>query len=125
MFFDKQKAAYYMRISDWSSDVCSSDLADPAAMMERHPGRAARGVQQRVAERPVADRVAAVLHSSDGHSDGKECISPCSYHCSPLHYTKPLIDLSRQTSITPHINSSRLRLHYYHTSTLQRVSWRH
>src|SRR3546814_5413804 len=26
-FFVKQKTAYEMRISDWSSDVCSSDLA--------------------------------------------------------------------------------------------------
>src|SRR3546814_5401707 len=26
MFFFKQKTAYDMRISDWSSDVCSSDL---------------------------------------------------------------------------------------------------
>src|SRR3546814_20107101 len=30
-FFVKQKTAYEMRISDWSSDVCSSDL-------HRHPG---------------------------------------------------------------------------------------
>src|SRR3546814_1670206 len=28
IFFFKQKTAYEMRISDWSSDVCSSDLAD-------------------------------------------------------------------------------------------------
>src|SRR3546814_9384433 len=28
MFFFKQKAAYELRISDWSSDVCSSDLCD-------------------------------------------------------------------------------------------------
>src|SRR3546814_5794918 len=28
-FFFKQKTAYEMRISDWSSDVCSSDLVDP------------------------------------------------------------------------------------------------
>src|SRR3546814_6687657 len=27
-FFFKQKTAYEMRISDWSSDVCSSDLAE-------------------------------------------------------------------------------------------------
>src|SRR3546814_963144 len=27
-FFFKQKTAYEMRISDWSSDVCSSDLPD-------------------------------------------------------------------------------------------------
>src|SRR3546814_6812552 len=30
-FFFKQKTAYEMRISDWSSDVCSSDLADAGA----------------------------------------------------------------------------------------------
>src|SRR3546814_9895121 len=29
-FFFKQKTAYEMRISDWSSDVCSSDLVDDA-----------------------------------------------------------------------------------------------
>src|SRR3546814_10879375 len=28
IFFFKQKTAYEMRISDWSSDVCSSDLAE-------------------------------------------------------------------------------------------------
>src|SRR3546814_4272028 len=31
-FFFKQKTAYEMRISDWSSDVCSSDLS---ALLER------------------------------------------------------------------------------------------
>src|SRR3546814_6735893 len=30
-FFFKQKTAYEMRISDWSSDVCSSDLPQVAA----------------------------------------------------------------------------------------------
>src|SRR3546814_14289234 len=32
VFFFKQKTAYEMRISDWSSDVCSSDLAFVAAL---------------------------------------------------------------------------------------------
>src|SRR3546814_1195396 len=31
VFFFKQKTAYEMRISDWSSDVCSSDLLEAAA----------------------------------------------------------------------------------------------
>src|SRR3546814_19664240 len=31
VFFFKQKTAYEMRISDWSSDVCSSDLAGTLA----------------------------------------------------------------------------------------------
>src|SRR3546814_23722 len=34
VFFFKQKTAYEMRISDWSSDVCSSDLAH---RHRRHP----------------------------------------------------------------------------------------
>src|SRR3546814_5676366 len=32
-FFFKQKTAYEMRISDWSSDVCSSDLASLKATL--------------------------------------------------------------------------------------------
>src|SRR3546814_9152672 len=33
-FFFKQKTAYEMRISDWSSDVCSSDLIDTGSRMD-------------------------------------------------------------------------------------------
>src|SRR3546814_6177080 len=33
-FFVKQKTAYEMRISDWSSDVCSSDLRPEASELE-------------------------------------------------------------------------------------------
>src|SRR3546814_10155657 len=54
VFFFKQKTAYEMRISDWSSDVCSSDLVEhrPGAVRSvgsahmhlvaahRHAGRA-------------------------------------------------------------------------------------
>src|SRR3546814_18823913 len=32
VFFFKQKTAYEMRISDWSSDVCSSDLVERLAI---------------------------------------------------------------------------------------------
>src|SRR3546814_9399720 len=39
LFFFKQKTAYEMRISDWSSDVCSSDL------------RADRGIARRILAR--------------------------------------------------------------------------
>src|SRR3546814_3077000 len=59
-FFFKQKTAYEMRISDWSSDVCSSDLARP-----RHadvifdivvPGR-----EVVVADRPVDPDILALV----------------------------------------------------------------
>src|SRR3546814_4240793 len=33
-FFFKQKTAYEMRISDWSSDVCSSDLDPPLLLLD-------------------------------------------------------------------------------------------
>src|SRR3546814_9202648 len=35
-FLFKQKTAYEMRISDWSSDVCSSDLVRRNAFQPRH-----------------------------------------------------------------------------------------
>src|SRR3546814_17813123 len=37
--FVKQKTAYEMRISDWSSDVCSSDLPTIAWQLVDHPAR--------------------------------------------------------------------------------------
>src|SRR3546814_7305692 len=39
VFFFKQKTAYEMRISDWSSDVCSSDLFMEFAMNRVVPGK--------------------------------------------------------------------------------------
>src|SRR3546814_13536085 len=37
-FFFKQKTAYEMRISDWSSDVCSSDLDDEVEAVDAGDG---------------------------------------------------------------------------------------
>src|SRR3546814_8666920 len=37
IFFFKQKTAYEMRISDWSSDVCASDL-----LVKKYAGRYAK-----------------------------------------------------------------------------------
>src|SRR3546814_16801140 len=47
-FFFKQKTAYEMRISDWSSDVCSSDLQGhpPVQRGVRAGGRAHPGVHE-------------------------------------------------------------------------------
>src|SRR3546814_4715477 len=50
-FFFKQKPAYELRISDWSSDVCSSDLVsllvDEAALQAMMERARARGVECR------------------------------------------------------------------------------
>src|SRR3546814_15742709 len=43
-FFFKQKTAYEMRISDWSSDVCSSDLSPLAARIAEAKGIDLEGI---------------------------------------------------------------------------------
>src|SRR3546814_19864208 len=44
VFFFKQKTAYEMRICDWSSDVCSSDLlAHALALVAGEPARKSKG----------------------------------------------------------------------------------
>src|SRR3546814_5119865 len=45
-FFFKQKTAYEMRISDWSSDVCSSDLQTARVDRSDVPGPARRTVRR-------------------------------------------------------------------------------
>src|SRR3546814_3318778 len=58
VFFFKQKTAYEMRISDWSSDVCSSDLPQPGQrvielaveIVRRRPQRGGVDRQHRPAE---------------------------------------------------------------------------
>src|SRR3546814_12368156 len=54
-FFFKQKTAYEMRISDWSSDLCSSDL--PHAAGRARPTRKAPAPVARVGAANEAARV--------------------------------------------------------------------
>src|SRR3546814_9225449 len=83
-FFFKQKTAYEMRISDWSSDVCSSDL-HPAvgipseastAGARTHPVRRCRA-----GDNPLPGKV----HRSEERRVGKECVSTCRSRWSPYH----------------------------------------
>src|SRR3546814_2411326 len=56
LLFFKQKTAYEMRISDWSSDVCSSDLRHLGLIIRREPWRARAG-ERGVAQMPAPARV--------------------------------------------------------------------
>src|SRR3546814_7809430 len=81
-FFFKQKTAYEMRISDWSSDVCSSDLeAAILAVME--------GDIIRVTNPPVwlpgGPYELLVEARSEERRVGKECVSTCRSRWSPYH----------------------------------------
>src|SRR3546814_4286267 len=51
LFFFKQKTAYEMRISDWSSDVCSSDLGTGTS--GAGIGLLPRGLPVEIEARPV------------------------------------------------------------------------
>src|SRR3546814_2506026 len=54
IFFFKQKTAYEMRISDWSSDVCSSDL-QRFSTNTFPPGREGVGRVALVVDREIRD----------------------------------------------------------------------
>src|SRR3546814_9111243 len=84
-FFFKQKTAYEMRISDWSSDVCSSDLP-PEISRRTGLDCAAGGVF--AAGIPGAHRCAALQkrrQRSEERRVGKECVSTCRSRWSPYH----------------------------------------
>src|SRR3546814_10736245 len=98
VFFFKQKTAYEMRISDWSSDVCSSDLM--AWIENRNNGGSGRynpydsfsnspnnkdfvnGNLQPLSE--IRD-IAYFETRSEARRVGKECVSKCRSRWSPYH----------------------------------------
>src|SRR3546814_13935093 len=109
--FFKPKTAYEMRISDWGSDVCSSDLDE--AMTPRvakniawrsrgmtwvetgsiaRPSFDATCASTRgsvLAKVPTAPELAPVAISrSEERRVGKECVSTCRASWSPYHFKK-------------------------------------
>src|SRR3546814_10391247 len=85
-FFVKQKTAYEMRISDWSSDVCSSDLGGlgdrvvDGDLLERRPDAIHRGPARRGVVPCLRE-----LERSEERRVGKECGSTCRSRWSPEH----------------------------------------
>src|SRR3546814_2710372 len=103
-FFFKQKTAYERRISDWSSDVCSSDLllapapSRNARARRRAPARLAddgrglgdgdappprRGLHDRVGD--DAGRAFRLSQRSEERRVGKACGSSCRSWLAPYH----------------------------------------
>src|SRR3546814_1505807 len=89
-FFFKQKTAYEMRISDWSSDVCSSDLHFRQLFNENFDvpaiGRFVIGRYWRAAS--PADQKAFLKVRSEERRVGKECVSKFRSRRSTYHYQK-------------------------------------
>src|SRR3546814_4712584 len=88
IFFFKQKTAYEMRISDWSSDVCSSDLSCATQRRLRSPPPPCpRPVGGATSQSWPLSRRAWYLASlrSEERRVGKECVSTCRSRWSPYH----------------------------------------
>src|SRR3546814_4893673 len=102
--FFKQKTAYEMRISDWSSDVCSSDLVIPAfrkrfpkvhvSLAEGNPQQLANMVLHEQADLAIATETLSMTaglvtlpvyswERSEERRVGKECFSTCRSRWSP------------------------------------------
>src|SRR3546814_4524950 len=77
--FFKQKTAYEMRISDWSSDVCSSDLS---SVRLSFPPESANAPFQ--PPRSICITKARIRRSEERRV-GKECVSTCRSRWSPYH----------------------------------------
>src|SRR3546814_10311034 len=107
-FFFKQKTAYEMRISDWSSDVCSSDLVDISLSVSPIVDSTLKIVGASKIARDITDRrraeeqkdlllremdhrvknlfaLANGMVRSEERRVGKECVSTCRSRWSPYH----------------------------------------
>src|SRR3546814_8868965 len=102
VFFFKQKTAYEMRISDWSSDVCSSDLYNSSQPMILGNLTIDGKIRKVLMHAPkngffyVLDRTNGKVISakpyvpvtwarSEERRVGKECVSTCRSRWSPYH----------------------------------------
>src|SRR3546814_3894623 len=99
-FFFKQKTAYEMRISDWSSDVCSSDLAvdsglligsvqttespmgpmESTTLLSEYKDFGGRKIPTKLVQSSMGQE-----QRSEERRVGKECVSTCRSRWSPYH----------------------------------------
>src|SRR3546814_18809397 len=110
-----------MRISDWSSDVCSSDLGDPA--QHQREGIAEGSGEAAIGVGPVAHHHAPgpeALPQEGRHRDrseerrvGKECVSTCRSRWSPYPYKQK------------HITCRNKRVHQSHKKLITTVLNQH
>src|SRR3546814_2066573 len=125
MFFFKQKTAYEMRISDWSSDVCSSDLPQrqrqqiAAPTADERPRNRLRGHHRRPRE-PFYHHLAAVR--SEEHTSELQSLMRISYAVFCL--TKKQISYHIQQSTPPPTHYSTIH-NYSHVLSSIKTTQQH
>src|SRR3546814_4232787 len=80
VFFFKQKTAYEMRISDWSSDVCSSDLTISVWGRSLRSHREQEHVRSRECALPASIQYALPFLIQ---SDAEGCTIPSRHYLPP------------------------------------------
>src|SRR3546814_19985911 len=107
-----------MRISDWSSDVCSSDLIDQRRLRGRGDARGGHAIAGAAEHHAGAESgLGETLHESrpmvfrtDERRVGKECVITCRSRRYPYH--KNNMNLTNFINFTRSILSSNLPLSY-------------
>src|SRR3546814_14045452 len=97
-----------MRISDWSSDVCSSDLVPALDVLGTTGSRAD-------VQRCGTDQLAQALRSEERRV-GKECVSTCRSRWSPYHSKQHEHFNNITHCASPYILNPRLRHTYFDIS---------
>src|SRR3546814_12616128 len=110
-FFFKQKTAYEVRISDWSSDVCSSDLLAAEMLSLTAAGDATladwvrdcfAGNLRAMRCRQLVDRNGCEGSArSEERRVGRECVRPCrsrwsQYHDKKKDTTQPQVTIAKR-----------------------------
>src|SRR3546814_12221228 len=107
-----------MRISDWSSDVCSSDLDRDVVLslsLQRRRDELLRPalrvsytlVHNLFLEKVSAEQIPQMTIRSEERRVGKECVSTCRSRWSPYHYKKKI----KPTILTRREEDQRNRTH--------------
>src|SRR3546814_18865482 len=109
-FFFKQKTAYEMRISDWSSDVCSSDLADVVVGHDAAEGLADpldfvhRSHSAATFRSSVGTPSSTIMPKRSGHFSRTQPRIPCWKHTTLMMMIAPSAphsQPSRSVKVTP------------------------
>src|SRR3546814_19217619 len=99
-----------MRISDWSSDVCSSDLDDVLTDVSCDSGRFGRGAAENILGRSHF-HLLRTFSRSEERRVGKECVSTCRSRWSPYHENKNTPS-NQEKRLETRMTMSRTRDHY-------------
>src|SRR3546814_1148268 len=96
-FFFKQKTAYEMRISDWSSDVCSSDLQQQGCAP---PAEFAYAVEAFMLKISVADRQRFIHNQNIGANRRGDAKCQAHLHAAGVHahgLVDVIVDLGKRS----------------------------